>query len=199
MQSDRHQLKSKRNRVDSASKALLEHLETILEPNMGAGHFVWCHGGRFSATIVGNYLGGLRPPDPPLNGFASSASLANFDYENHISLLGAFNMLSMLFLTQGKASTHTHVPHKRPPTTTLTHTHNAPTFVPHTKGRTTLPMGRARSARPIGTVVGAREARANPLCVVRMLARCECVLGVWYECWHVVSVCFVCGRNVGAL
>ena len=45
------------------------------------------------------------------------------------------------------------VPHKR-----------SPTFTPHTKG-TTIPMGRTRSARPIGIVVGAREARA-PLCVV---------------------------------
>ena len=41
----------------------------------------------------------------------------------------------------------------------------SPTFTPHTKGTTTIPMGRARSARPIGIVVGARAARA-PLCVV---------------------------------
>ena len=47
----------------------------------------------------------------------------------------------------------------------LAHTHVPPTFTPHTKGKTTIPMGRARSARPIGTVVGAREARAH-LCVV---------------------------------
>ena len=43
---------------------------------------------------------------------------------------------------------HTHVPHKR-----------APTFTPHTKGArascapTTVPMGRAFRARPMGTVV----------------------------------------------
>ena len=42
---------------------------------------------------------------------------------------------------------------------------SSPTFTPHTKGTTTIPMGRARSARPIGIVVGARAARA-PLCVV---------------------------------
>ena len=53
------------------------------------------------------------------------------------------------------------VPHKR-----------SPTFTPHTKGArasrapTTVPMGRARSARPIGTGVGAREARAPFVCGV---------------------------------
>ena len=36
------------------------------------------------------------------------------------------------------------------------------------KGKTTVPMGRARSARPIGTVVCAREARAPFVCGVNV-------------------------------
>ena len=58
-----------------------------------------------------------------------------------------------------------------------------PTFTPHTKGNTTVPMGRARSARPIGTVVGAREARAPFVYVVR----------------GVCGWCVVCGVDVGGL
>ena len=53
-----------------------------------------------------------------------------------------------------------------------------PTFTPHTKGKTTVPMGRALRARPIGTVVGAREARAPFVCGVNVGGMCVCVLAL---------------------
>ena len=84
-------------------------------------------------------------------------------------------------------------------TLTLTHTHSAPTFAPHTKGRTTIPMGRARSARPIGTVVGAREARAPFVCGANVAA----LLCVCFPSSVSVCVCFpssvsarLCGARV---
>ena len=49
----------------------------------------------------------------------------------------------------------------------LAHTRAANIHTRH-KGKTTIPMGRARSARPIGTVVGAREARAPFVCGVNV-------------------------------
>ena len=51
------------------------------------------------------------------------------------------------------------VPHKRPPT-----------FTPHTKGKTTVPMGAAPEAPPPSVLLFARAQRA-PLCV-------------WCECWR---------------
>ena len=109
--------------------------------------------------------------------FLKSARTKTVDSHNSIDSIGSIDCIDSIDSIESEDSTDSIdsidfidsidsilVPHKRPPT-----------FTPHTKGKTTVPMGRARSARPIGTVVGAREARANPLCVVRMLARCECV------------------------
>ena len=117
--------------------------------------------------------GGYAPPDPPINGFASSSSLVNFDYENHISLWGAFNMTSMLFLTQGKASTHTRATQKTANVHTHTHkhTHNAPTFAPYTQREEQHYRWGGEGAAP-SVLLSARAQRA-PL--------------------------FVCGANVGAL
>ena len=73
---------------------------------------------------------------------------ANFDYGNHISLSWAFNKLSMLFLSQARLA-HTRATQKdrQHPNHTLrgARASRAPT--------TTVPMGRALRARPIGTVV----------------------------------------------
>ena len=62
-------------------------------------------------------------------------------------------------------------PHKR-----------SPTFTPHTKGKTTIPMERGRSARTIGTVVGAREARAPFVYVV-------CGVCGWCVVWMLAVFC----------
>ena len=93
-------------------------------------------------------------------------------------------MLSMLFLTQGKASTHTHVPHKKTANNhTHTHSHRANIRTTHkglaraARAPTTVPMGRALRARPIGIVV----------------------FPFVYVVCGVCGWCVVCGVDVGGL
>ena len=88
----------------------------------------------------------------------------NQNWVNIILFIGYRSRLNTDILFRDKvlvsprlAHTHTHVPHKRPPT-----------FTPHTKGKTTVPMG----ACPPSVLLLARAQRAPPLCVcvVWMLA-----------------------------
>ena len=94
----------------------------------------------------GNNLGGLLRPRPP-RGLTQPWS-GNLDFPINFDLSNQFQKMTGLlqFMNQFQKMTglHTHVP---------------PTFTPHTKGArasrapTTVPMGRALRARPIGSVV----------------------------------------------
>ena len=112
--------------------------------------------------------------------FLKSARTKTVDSHNSIDSIGSIDCIDSIDSIESEDSTDSIdsidfidsidcidailVPHKR-----------SPTFTPHTKGTTTtIPMGRARSARPIGTVVGAREARAPFVCGVNVGGTCVC-------------------------
>ena len=80
--------------------------------------------------------------------FWKSARTKTVDSHNPIDSIGSIDCIHYLL-----------VPHKRPPT-----------FPPHTRGKTTVPMGAAPKAPPPSVLLFARAQRA-PLCV-------------WCECWR---------------